>query len=113
MPSFPFIYQGTSEILFSKDVFYITLLSNAFSPCTFPNVSVTHALSSIAASKATVGNKPVPGLVNGMDYVKLGDSDLVVSKICMGTVRSTNDYGCVYIITCVTYDTNILSLLDQ
>jgi len=48
--------------------------------------SVTHALSSIAASKATVGNKAVPGLVNGMDYVKLGDSDLVVSKICMGTM---------------------------
>jgi len=48
--------------------------------------SVSHALSSSAATKATVGNKPVPGLVNGMDYVTLGDSDLVVSKICMGTM---------------------------
>jgi len=27
-----------------------------------------------------------PGLKRGMDYVKLGDSDLVVSKVCMGTM---------------------------
>lgn len=32
------------------------------------------------------GNKAVPGLKNGMDYVQLGDSDLVVSKVCMGTM---------------------------
>jgi hypothetical protein len=31
---------------------------------------------------ATSGNRPVPGLKNGMDYVKLGGSDLYVSKVC-------------------------------
>ena len=31
-------------------------------------------------------NVAVPGLENGMDYVKLGDSDLEVSKVCMGTM---------------------------
>ena len=30
--------------------------------------------------KGFVRNVSVPGLKNGMDYVKLGDSDLVVSK---------------------------------
>jgi len=50
------------------------------------SLSVSHALSSISASKATVGNAQVPGLKNGMDFVKLGDSDLIVSKICMGTM---------------------------
>lgn len=34
-----------------------------------------------------VKNVDVPGLKRGMDYVKLGgDSDLVVSKVCMGTM---------------------------
>ena len=28
----------------------------------------------------------MPGLKNGMDYVKVGTSDLLVSKICMGTM---------------------------
>lgn len=31
-------------------------------------------------------NVAVPGLKNGMDYQKLGDSDLLVSKVCMGTM---------------------------
>eukprot|EP01082_Thalassiosira_pseudonana_P002265 g2343.t1 g2343 contig11:1227099-1228553(+) len=35
---------------------------------------------------STVGNQPVQGLKNGMDYVKLGSSELVVSKVCMGTM---------------------------
>jgi hypothetical protein len=47
-----------------------------------------NALSSIAFASKTVGNEKVPGLKNGMDYVKLGDSDLVVSKVCMGTVSN-------------------------
>lgn len=34
----------------------------------------------------SVTNKSVPGLKNGMDYVKLGSSDLVVPKVCMGTM---------------------------
>lgn len=31
-------------------------------------------------------NVQVPGLKNGMDYIKLGNSDLIVSKVCMGTM---------------------------
>lgn len=42
-------------------------------------------------------NVPVPGLQNGMDYTKLGDSDLEVSKVCMGTMtwgeQNTLDEG--------------------
>lgn len=39
-----------------------------------------------SGSKTAVGNRNVPGLKKGMDYVQLGDSDLVVSKVCMGTM---------------------------
>ena len=39
-----------------------------------------------SALSTSVGNKSVPGLKNGMDYEKLGSSDLVVSKVCMGTM---------------------------
>lgn len=42
-------------------------------------------------------NKSVPGLQNGMDYTKLGSSDLEVSKVCMGTMtfgeQNTIDEG--------------------
>jgi hypothetical protein len=34
------------------------------------------------SAREIVKNVKVPGLKNGMDYVKLGDSDLVVSKVC-------------------------------
>lgn len=37
-------------------------------------------------SSAVRKNVAVPGLRNGMDYATLGDSDLVVSKVCMGTM---------------------------
>jgi hypothetical protein len=40
---------------------------------------IVDALSSIAFALKTVRNEKIPGLKNGMDYVKLGDSDLVVS----------------------------------
>jgi len=33
-----------------------------------------------------VKTEQVPSLKNGMDYVKLGSSDLIVSKVCMGTM---------------------------
>lgn len=42
-------------------------------------------MSSTSVS-TSAGNKSVPGLKNGMDYQKLGSSDLVVSKVCMGTM---------------------------
>jgi hypothetical protein len=62
--------------------------------------SAEAAKAAAAASKAAplatsynaiVKNVAVPGLQNGMDYVTLGDSDLVVSKVCMGTMN----FGCV------------------
>jgi hypothetical protein len=62
--------------------------------------SAAAAAAAAAASKAApakaynaiVKNVAVPGLQNGMDYVTLGDSDLVVSKVCMGTMN----FGCVH-----------------
>mmetsp|Transcript_13163 Transcript_13163/g.32119 ORF Transcript_13163/g.32119 Transcript_13163/m.32119 type:complete len:435 (-) Transcript_13163:95-1399(-) len=65
-------------------------------------MTTTLALSSISTSAAAAkidvpGNLAVPGLKNGMDYCKLGDSDLVVSKVCMGTMtygeQNTIDEG--------------------
>jgi hypothetical protein len=57
----------------------------------FQNIKyrTTHSLSNknVVQGIKTVGNVAVPGLKNGMDYMQLGDSDLVVSKVCMGTVR--------------------------
>lgn len=44
----------------------------------------TKALST--ASSSGMVNKAVSGLTNGMDYVKLGSSDLEVSRVCMGTM---------------------------
>jgi len=41
---------------------------------------------SVCSSALSVGNQAVQGLKNGMDYVKMGSSDLVVSKVCMGTM---------------------------
>ena len=39
-----------------------------------------------AFSGSITRNAAVPGLERGMDYVKLGTSDLEVSKVCMGTM---------------------------
>lgn len=40
---------------------------------------------------------PLIFLTKGMDYIKLGDSDLIVSKVCMGTmtygIQNTLDEG--------------------
>ena len=37
-------------------------------------------------SALSTTNRNVPGLKNGMDYAKLGSSDLIVSRVCMGTM---------------------------
>jgi hypothetical protein len=48
---------------------------------------VYRASGALATSKAaSVKTVAVPGLKNGMEYARLGDSDLIVSKICMGTM---------------------------
>jgi len=39
-----------------------------------------------AYSGSITKNVVIPGLKNGMDYTKLGSSDLEVSKVCMGTM---------------------------
>ena len=39
-----------------------------------------------AFSGSITKNVAVPGLENGMDFCKLGTSDLEVSKVCMGTM---------------------------
>lgn len=43
-----------------------------------------------APTTSIVSNKSVPGLKNGMDYTNVGSSDLVVSKVCMGTMTFGN-----------------------
>lgn len=66
--------------------------------------STTSALAALimasavdALSQTIVTNKAVPGLKNGMDFCKLGHSDIIVSKICMGTMtfgeQNTLDEG--------------------
>jgi len=40
----------------------------------------------IPPAKNIVQNRAVPGLKQGMDYIRLGTSSLVVSKVCMGTM---------------------------
>ena len=61
---------------------------DAFSaPTVDPTVALKYNANAAAAMRrAPVKNVAVPGLENGMDYVQLGDSDLVVSKVCMGTM---------------------------
>eukprot|EP00586_Coscinodiscus_wailesii_P009673 CAMPEP_0172509722 /NCGR_PEP_ID=MMETSP1066-20121228/222452_1 /TAXON_ID=671091 /ORGANISM="Coscinodiscus wailesii, Strain CCMP2513" /LENGTH=174 /DNA_ID=CAMNT_0013288339 /DNA_START=32 /DNA_END=553 /DNA_ORIENTATION=+ len=49
------------------------------------SLSTTTPPKQILASPI-VSNKSVPGLQNGMDYTKVGSSDLLVSKVCMGTM---------------------------
>lgn len=60
--------------------------------CSSPPTTMVSALSTSTAPSATRAasavktNKSVPGLQSGMEYVTLGSSDLVVSKVCMGTM---------------------------
>ena len=66
----------------------VALSLGAIGACIVPSAdafSATAASASVSAA-AVVENKSVPSLKNGMDYVKLGSSDLTVSKVCMGTM---------------------------
>lgn len=51
-------------------------------------LSTIHGTTALAEITRTsvVKTQQCSGLKNGMDYVRLGDSDLVVSKVCMGTM---------------------------
>ena len=48
--------------------------------------SLSLATISFAFSGEITKNVAVPGLKNGMDYCKVGTSDLEVSKVCLGTM---------------------------
>jgi hypothetical protein len=52
-------------------------------------VAVSALSTAATSSRKSIGNEQVPGLKNGMDYTQLGDSDLIVSRVCMGTVRKS------------------------
>jgi hypothetical protein len=54
---------------------------------TTANGAKTASAAASPAYNAVVKAAQVPGLETGMDYVKLGDSDLVVSRVCMGTMN--------------------------
>ena len=72
--------------LFAQTSLYFSLLvpgAKAFS-------ATAPATAASSKRKQIVKTEDVPGLKNGMDYVKLGDSDLVVSNICMGTMTFGN-----------------------
>jgi len=57
-----------------------------------PVLHRVHSLSTTAKAptRSIVSNKSVPGLKNGMDYTNVGSSELVVSKVCMGTMTFGN-----------------------
>jgi aryl-alcohol dehydrogenase-like predicted oxidoreductase len=61
-----------------------------------------------------IGNVKAPKLKNGMDYVRLGDSDLIVSKVCMGTMtygeQNTLEEG-VALLNCA-FDEYAVNFLD-
>jgi hypothetical protein len=66
----------------------IPLLLKGIVVVTVTAMSMSSSSSTTSTTKRTlfynsiVSNKSVPGLKNGMDYIQLGDSDLIVSKIC-------------------------------
>jgi len=72
------------------------------------------ALSPSATAKYEVGNRAVPKLKHGMDYIQLGDSDLIVSKICMGTMtygeQNTLEQGVAFLNT--AFDEYGVNFLD-
>jgi aryl-alcohol dehydrogenase-like predicted oxidoreductase len=61
-----------------------TMMLSSSSPSFAAVVVVVSAAYS--GSSPIVKNVAVPGLRRGMDYCKLGTSDLLVSKVCMGTM---------------------------
>ncbi len=70
-----------SRALPSSTTCVVTVVSVVVVVATSSFVSV-----SAAYSGPITRNVAVPGLRNGMDYCKIGTSDLEVSKVCMGTM---------------------------
>ena len=63
-------------------VFVVVVIGMSSSPSSSPSAVAVSA----AYSGSIIKNVAVPGLRGGMDYCKLGTSDLLVSKVCMGTM---------------------------
>lgn len=72
----------------------MTIISKVVAITFLANYQGVNALSQAITSTK---NEPVSGLKNGMDYCKLGDSELEVSRVCMGTMtfgqQNTLDEG--------------------
>lgn len=65
---------------------YAHLMRSAIAVAAITSSNAFSAVPKTAVDGGAVTNKQVPGLKNGMDYVKMGSSDLLVSKVCMGTM---------------------------
>ena len=74
------------SLVLTLDIATIPVESEYRSFLNFSARTGVSAFSAVAPSSTSIKNVAVPGLKNGMDYVKLGDSDLEVSKVCMGTM---------------------------
>lgn len=88
-------FEEMNVALFKKSSSWMTwLLAWRLSRNAWSNVTAFSASSSTktngkkpsVVAAPVIANKVVPKLKDGMDYVKLGSSDLVVSKVCMGTM---------------------------
>jgi len=64
---------------------YLSLICNEIQA-----LSMSATIKTPTPSNSIISNKSVPGLKNGMDYTKVGSSDLIVSKVCMGTMTFGN-----------------------
>ena len=73
--------KPTSNMMLNKAVLYLASLSYLSRVAALSTNAVTNTVD-----PSIVKNVAVPGLKNGMDYVKLGSSDLIASKVCMGTM---------------------------
>jgi aryl-alcohol dehydrogenase-like predicted oxidoreductase len=75
----------------------MTLLQVSLTLLSITSCPISVSALSTKSSLAIVENRAVPGLKNGMDYCKVGTSNLVVSKVCMGTMtfgeQNTIDEG--------------------
>lgn len=98
----------------AKQSLYLSLLATGSRALS----STTPAASQTKRIKQVVKTVDVPGLERGMDYVKLGDSELVVSNICMGTMtfgnQNTIDQGVEQLATAFgQYGCNFLDTAEM
>jgi hypothetical protein len=80
---------NSSSNHYSSHGFFVTPTTPASSVSTSTTTTTTRMMSTSTSTtdtnrkyNAIVKNQKVPGLKHGMNYIQLGDSDLMVSKIC-------------------------------